>query len=208
MARITGSSESETGILNAALVVFGRKGKDGARMQEIADEAGINKAMLHYYFRNKDSLYEAVFRHVQAHFLTILGRLASKNTSFKELLWQMIDAYCDEHAQHPEVFRLWTHENLNGADVAKRLLVESGASAGQGMPGLIMRRIQKAVDEGEIRPVDPAQLLMTLMGSIIFYFLASPVFSTFIPDITNRPEVALATRKQHIFDLLYYGLSK
>ena len=53
---------TETQILNAARDVFYRKGLAGARMQEIADEAGINKAMLHYYFRSKDQLFEAIFK--------------------------------------------------------------------------------------------------------------------------------------------------
>lgn len=55
---------TERKILEAAKRVFGRKGLDGARMQEIADEAGLNKALLHYYFRSKDNLFRAVFREV------------------------------------------------------------------------------------------------------------------------------------------------
>ena len=51
----------EIQILNAAKNVFQKKGMDGARMQEIADEAGINKALLHYYYRSKQQLFEAVF---------------------------------------------------------------------------------------------------------------------------------------------------
>ena len=53
-------SNTEEQIFDAALTIFSRKGKDGARMQEIAEEAGMNKALLHYYFRSKDRLYEAV----------------------------------------------------------------------------------------------------------------------------------------------------
>jgi len=52
---------TEQNILNAAKHVFQRKGLDGTRMQEIANEAGINKALLHYYFRSKQLLFEAVF---------------------------------------------------------------------------------------------------------------------------------------------------
>ena len=53
---------TETTILNAAKTIFQQKGMDGARMQEIADEAGINKALLHYYYRSKQLLFEAVFK--------------------------------------------------------------------------------------------------------------------------------------------------
>ena len=54
---------TENQILDAAKTVFQSKGMDGARMQEIADKAGINKAMLHYYYRSKQLLFEAVFKH-------------------------------------------------------------------------------------------------------------------------------------------------
>ena len=53
--------KTEEKILDAAMEVFIQKGKAGARMQEIADEAGINKALLHYYYRSKDKLFESVF---------------------------------------------------------------------------------------------------------------------------------------------------
>ena len=54
-------ADTEQLILEAAKKVFFNKGFDGARMQEIADVAGINKALLHYYFRSKDKLFEAIF---------------------------------------------------------------------------------------------------------------------------------------------------
>ena len=72
MTAIDLGNETENSIFEAALDVFSRKGKDGARMQEIADAAGINKAMLHYYFRSKDLLYESVFGHVARHFFSAL----------------------------------------------------------------------------------------------------------------------------------------
>ena len=58
----TKDTNTETTILNAAETIFQQKGMEGARMQEIADEAGINKALLHYYYRSKQLLFEAVFK--------------------------------------------------------------------------------------------------------------------------------------------------
>ena len=58
----TKDTTTEATILNAAKSIFQRKGMDGARMQEIANEAGINKALLHYYYRSKQLLFEAVFK--------------------------------------------------------------------------------------------------------------------------------------------------
>ena len=60
---------AEQRILAAAKKIFLSKGLDGARMQDIADEAGINKAMLHYYFRSKDKLFEMIFEDIARHFM-------------------------------------------------------------------------------------------------------------------------------------------
>ena len=73
-SRSTSASESdradtETRIFDAALKVFARKGRDGARLQEIADEAGIHRPLLHYYFRTKQQLYEAVAERLFTEFL-------------------------------------------------------------------------------------------------------------------------------------------
>ena len=62
MGKTNKNQDTEGQILDAAKNVFQKKGMDGARMQEIADAAGINKAMLHYYYRSKQLLFEAVFK--------------------------------------------------------------------------------------------------------------------------------------------------
>ena len=65
---------TEQKIFEAALEVFASKGRDGARMQEIADHAGINRPLLHYYFRSKSQLYEAVFAHGFKQFISSLSQ--------------------------------------------------------------------------------------------------------------------------------------
>ncbi len=60
-AKKSGKSDTEEQILKAARKLFENKGFNGARMQEIADEAGINKSLLHYYFRSKEGLFDQIF---------------------------------------------------------------------------------------------------------------------------------------------------
>ncbi len=80
------SSNTEQNILVAARKVFIEKGRDGARMQEIANEAGINKALLHYYFRSKQKLFEAVFLEAFDKFLPQTELLISSDKPFFEKL--------------------------------------------------------------------------------------------------------------------------
>src|SRR6478672_7495746 len=89
----TRDQSTEEKILSAARKVFLNKGMDGARMQDIADEAGINKALLHYYFRSKDKLFEQIFMEVASAFLPkIFSILESEQTLFEK-----IELFCSEY---------------------------------------------------------------------------------------------------------------
>src|SRR5436309_11093265 len=93
MVNIKKDQSAEEKIIAAARKVFLSKGMDGARMQDIADEAGINKALLHYYFRSKDKLFEHIFMEVVAAFLPrIFAILESEATLFEK-----IEQFCSEY---------------------------------------------------------------------------------------------------------------
>ncbi len=78
------SNQAELKILDAAEKVFFTKGKDGASMQEIADEAGITRTSLNYYYRSKDKLFEAVFRNALSRFIPQLAELMQSTDSLTE----------------------------------------------------------------------------------------------------------------------------
>src|SRR5205809_3897614 len=86
---------TEQRILTAAKKIFLAKGLDGARMQDIADEAGINKAMLHYYFRSKDKLFETIFEEVAIHFLPRITEIFESDKS----LFKKIEAFCEVYIE-------------------------------------------------------------------------------------------------------------
>jgi len=115
-------SETEERIFEAALTVFARKGKDGARMQEIADEAAINKAMLHYYFRSKDQLYEAVFDYVFRRFMESFSAALQETATFEEMLRLFISAYIDKVRSNRRAVRLMVNEQLAGGGVLQQRL--------------------------------------------------------------------------------------
>src|SRR4051795_1256053 len=94
---------TEEKILNAAKKVFLTKGLEGARMQDIADEAGINKALLHYYFRSKDKLFETIFLQVANEFLPkVFAILQSEDSLFKKIEL-FCAAYIDQEIETPYV---------------------------------------------------------------------------------------------------------
>src|SRR5215471_12623212 len=85
--------DTEQRILDAAHVVFIRRGTAGARMQEIAEEAGVNKALLHYYFRNKGRLGEAVFGRVATGMFARLTGIMAGDADIETKVRQVVEIY-------------------------------------------------------------------------------------------------------------------
>ncbi len=177
-------------------------------MHEIAEEAGMNKALLHYYFRSKDRLYEAVFKHVLEIFQASLQFPMEPEVSYPEALQVFIDNLFDLHAGHPEISRLWMHENLNGAPVVARLMKQHLDSDFNAGPNQFLRRTKQAIEDGEIVPQDPLQVLVSVLGATIFFFLAAPTLAFVFPGHFRDQDEAVRVRKKHVFELLYNGLAK
>lgn len=196
-------SDTEKAIFNAALTEFGRAGMSGARMQRIADLAGINKAMLHYYFRSKEGLYEAVLTRVVESFMVSIAEAIDSEDTFSGQLRALLDTYLRAHLSRPEVVGLWVNENLNGAPVARRLLDPKHGARG---PRRLLCWIEDAVRDGHIRPVDPVQFLITFLGSIVIYVIGMPMFSTFRPELAVGGEDEIRARVDHLHTLFYHGL--
>src|SRR5688572_8169650 len=93
--------ETEQRILEAARAVFIRRGTAGARMQEIAAEAGVNQALLHYYFRSKDRLSAAVFEQFAARLFPAVIQILGGDSSLEEKIDRVIAAYLENLERNP-----------------------------------------------------------------------------------------------------------
>jgi TetR/AcrR family transcriptional regulator len=201
----TTAPDTERQIFDAALEVFSRKGKDGARMQEIADAAGINRALLHYYFRTKQQLYETCFGHCFERFMQTFGQWLSDTDSFADTLRAFIDGYIDFVREHRQVMRLMLNENLSGGTLLGEHL--EAAFQTEGFPQRIMEdRIREAVARAEIRGVDPKQTLLTIVSACLFFFVTRPTVTYLNPLAAEDFDAFVEERRRHIFDILYYGL--
>src|SRR5687768_8536696 len=94
---------TEQKIFDAADRVFARRGTDGARMQEIAEEAGVNKALLHYYYRTKDQLAEAVFKRIVAKFLPTVVQVMASDLELEEKVERIVHTYLDQLSRRPYI---------------------------------------------------------------------------------------------------------
>ena len=163
---------TEDKILEAAKNVFVSKGMEGARMQEIADEAGINKALLHYYFRSKEKLFEAIFSEIIKFAFPKITRIAQSDEPFATKLEQVIDAYIDLLIKHPFIPGFVMKELNRDPSGLFKIVMKFGLN-----PQVIFDQIQLAMDRGEIIQMQPRHLAANIISMCIFPFAARPLVS-------------------------------
>lgn len=174
-------------------------------MQEIADVAGINRALLHYYFRTKQQLYETCFGHCFERFMQTFGQWLSDAESFADTLRGFIDGYIDFVREHRQVMRLMLNENLSGGTLLGEHL--EAAFEREGFPQRIMEdQIRLAIARGEIRDVDPKQTILTIVSACLFFFVTRPTVMYLNPLAREDFDAFIEERKRHVFDVLFYGL--
>ncbi len=161
---------TEEKIYEAARRIFILKGMDGARMQEIADEAGMNKALLHYYFRSKENLFKGVFKDTFTKFFLKVKDTLISDASAKEKLIVFIDNYIDLIMANPYVPQFIINEINRDPKVLKTLMFESGIE-----PQKILELFFDKVQANNLSKYDPRHIVISLLGMLIFPFVARPL---------------------------------
>lgn len=198
---------TEEKILNTAMEVFLDKGLHGAKMQEIADAAGINKAMLHYYFRSKDKLYTHVFEKVFARVFGELHTIFASDESFKTQVETFVNKYIDLINSNPRIPLFIIRELGQGGEVGASVFKKIIAEHEHVLPQTFMQASQKAIQKNEIRETDPRQLLITLLGSCVFFFISEPMISVFLKkDPQYNRQDFIEARKNEIVNIIFNGI--
>jgi TetR/AcrR family transcriptional regulator len=186
-------TNTEQAILKAARKVFTHKGFDGARMQEIADEAGINKALLHYYFRSKDKLFEAIFKEVlNTVFPKIIAVLMSPVPLF-EKIEKVSFNYIEMLKKNPDLAIFVFHEISRNP----LRLVGNFKNAGADF-NIIKIQIDEEVKAGIIYPIKAEHLIANLISMCVFPFIARPVFMGMAGMDNDAYDQFIEERKQII----------
>ena len=163
---------TEEKIMAAAKKVFLTKGMVGARMQDIADEAGINKALLHYYFRDKDKLFEVVFLQEAQKFFPKINMIFQSDLPLFEKIEKFVNEYIDEMLENPYLPWFVMNEINRNPD---KFLYKVWGKDNLPKPGKFLEQIEKEIKKGKIRRINPLHLLMNLLSMTIFPFCAKPM---------------------------------
>lgn len=172
--------DTEQKILAAAHVIFFQRGTAGARMQDIADEAGVNKALLHYYFRSKERLASAVFQRAALRLMPPLLGIMGSDRTIEEKVSGAIEHYLAVLSESPYLPGYILSELHHHPDrIAQAISAVAGAPGGfaRGPLAKLAAQIEARVGEGSMRPIDPAQFVVNLLSLCIFPFAARPMFS-------------------------------
>lgn len=203
MGKEHSQGDTEQKIIAAATEVFLQAGKTGARMQDIATRAGINKALLHYYFRSKDKLYQKVFETQVGLFFNHLFGSIPETDDIKLFIRRFIDTYTSYLAEHEGLVRFIMWEIHEGAKIMPDLVKKQFASRG-GRPAFL-DTIQHAVQRGQMRAVDPIHFVISLLGLCVYPFIARPLLEKVFGTIDVRSRTFQRRRNDEIFALVWNG---
>ena len=192
-------------ILEAARKVFLTKGMAGARMQDIADEAGINKALLHYYFRDKDKLFETIFLEEAKKFFPKINNIFNSDEPLFKKFEQFADEYIEEMIENP--YLPWFVMNEINRD-PDQFMYKIWGKDNLPNPSKFLAQIEKEVKKGTIKRISPMHLLMNLLGMTIFPFVAKPMIlrNMRLDDLQFR--AAMEQRKKEIPKFIIDAITK
>ena len=158
-------------ILEAAQAVFLEKGLAGARMQEIADRAGINKALLHYYFRSKEKLSALIIERAIGVVLPRVMAVLDTDMELFDKIRLVVDTYLTFVSRNSFLPLFIVNEVNRNPQFFFRTVVEKERTH----LDKFRRQVEEAVAQGRIHPISPAQLFMNVMSLVIFPFMGKPI---------------------------------
>jgi AcrR family transcriptional regulator len=163
---------TEAKIRAAARTVFHKKGFAATRTRDIAEEAGINLALLNYYFRSKEKLFQIIMMETMKHFMNgMIGVFNDEKTNLESKIQRVAISYIDLMIKDPEIplfilseIRANVDDFFSQMPIAKVILNSA-----------LMRQYKKAQADGEISNMEPIHFLINLMSMIVFPFAAAPM---------------------------------
>ena len=199
-----GNINTEQHILETARIVFMQNGYDGTTMQMIADEARINKSLLHYYYRSKEKLFKQIFEKVFIKFIPHLGVIFMSDMSMEEKIHAFANRYIDVFIENPLIPIFVMQELSKNPDHLTELIKDAGIN-----PGIMLGKIEQMLEDEGISMQDPRHFFVNLIGLCIFPFAARPLIQRMIFN-NNQDDynTFLQERKKEVPRLILNAIRK
>jgi AcrR family transcriptional regulator len=172
-AKKSGNTDTSTEekIIGAARKLFMQKGFEGTKTRDIANEAGINLALLNYYFRSKENLFEIIMKENMGQFMQVISEIVNnEKTSIEAKIEELVNNYITMLMGLPDM-PLFVMNNLKNNP-------EKIEMRQRFMGSHFMKQVQQAIKSGEIAPMNPMNMMLNIVGLTIFPFVARHMFQS------------------------------
>jgi len=198
----TQKTDTKTKIIETAQTEFAQFGLAGARVDRIARKAGVNKAMIYYHFHSKEELYKEVVRSFFGRLIEQIQTRFSPDDRLDRILQSILQAQIETFQKNTDLIQIILHGLASRqADI---LHPASEALLASGLPTVFREKIQTAINEGDLRPVDIRQAAVSFITMSLGYLILSPLLDT-VWRISDRNSF-LEERKLAIVDLFMNGM--
>lgn len=201
LSRKERGAQTRAAILRAAVTIFSESGFGGARTDAIAAAAGVNKALLYYYFKSKAGLYAAILEdQLKEYYRRATEALDGEGTSTAKLL-RYVSAHFDFISERPYYPRLTQRLMMSGGKPLERLARDFFVPINRKLGSVV----ERGVRDGEFRPLDTRHAVLSLAAVIVFYFISAPVW-TLVTHTDPYEKSNLARRKEEVLKFIRYAL--
>jgi AcrR family transcriptional regulator len=190
-------SNTEKIIIDAATIIFTQKGYSGARMQEIADLAGINKALLHYYFRNKKKLFEKIFENVFTDLKDNLLNSKDISNYWKDAIDFFIEKYIEFFRTKPFIPQFLIQESYENSSFLSKYFDNENILQSQ-----IIMNIKRSIKEELNKDIPIIDLMLNIVSLCIFPIIAKPVIKFIVKIEDKTYDDIIENRKKTISKLI------
>ena len=186
-------TETEEKIIASAEKLFYQRGKAGTSMQEIANDAGINRTLLNYYFRSKDQLFEAVFRKAMGSFVPSLASMLNSDITFQEYVPAMVETVIDTLIENPQIPTFVLQELSSNPARMPQIIREMGIN-----PAIAKKKMAADGVLPADQNYDSIQLIINILSLCIFPFAARPVIIDILFDGDNDAYIAAMKERKKL----------
>jgi len=197
--------ESRAAILQAAAREFAELGIAGARTDAIAHAAHVNKALLYYYFTDKETLYGAVLDNTFSGMKENVFRVLDSNLPPREKIMAYVGAYFDFIASNQIYPKLMQREMMRAREGRSEQIDRLVTTYFQPIYRRVDEVLRKGIAEGEFRKVDPAHFVPSMVAMIVFYFSSAPVMQRIVGFNPLTPQ-RIAERRAAVLDFISAAL--
>ncbi len=193
------AKDTEQHIKDTAKIVFFAKGKLNAKTQEIADEAKVNRALLHYYFRSREKLFETVLKEALEESRNTFYKIASSDLSFEKKIYSIVSMMVDRMIEYPFMETFIVSEIIRKPE---NLLMIHNSGMNNEFKLKFKKEIQQYIDDHHLPHIKPEHFVANMLGMCVYPSVAKPILMNMFQYTEEQYSRFISERKKVIANLL------